>query len=159
MAKGLKKSVEPSLNDKIQKVLDKTEPIIKTTLQDALNGFGGHSYRMWGADCAKIWSILIENAGRFCIDHSSDILPQYNDILKALEDGMTEPKFYVFGIREYGVDGLDFFSERIDSMGLTILDSYCYYRKVFVIETTFDTTDGHTFCNVTLKEIKLSQLR
>ena len=83
----------------------------------------------WSGNLHKITDCLIENAGRFALVHSSDILITIQSLFEELKNKEINQPYYTFAIREHGVDGNSLFLARSQSESDKAL-----YRKVFFVQ-------------------------
>lgn len=60
----------------------------------------------------KIYDFLIQETGRFVEQHQSDLLCDIRSVQKSLDE-LNEPKAFLFGLRELGVDHAAFVFHRL----------------------------------------------
>ena len=80
---------------------------------------------------SSIFTILIQNAGRFAESFASDIIIDIEGIKRDLEnidEPITEPTVHIAAIRQSGVDGNGFYCANLENNK----DS-SYYRKIFMV--------------------------
>lgn len=86
----------------------------------------------WVVNIHEMLDFIIEKAGRYCDAHSCDILRLMQSLQYALENDDIESRYFVFGIRRYGVDGIAFV---VDNLQFYPQYFTCgYYRGIYAIE-------------------------
>lgn len=101
----------------------------------------------WAEDAANAglsseFSVLIQQAGRWCESYASDILIDIDSVkayLIGMGEGMEKPedREFWFGFREMGVDGLTFIEARTERVYASMV-----YRAVWHWEFTVEETEG-----------------
>lgn len=86
----------------------------------------------WDANLYSITDKLIAAVGRYCEMHGSDMLITLNSLNEALETDNIQTRFFVFGIRRHGVDGINYLQSRINDNPRILTNDY--YRAIYAIQ-------------------------
>ena len=88
--------------------------------------------KQWCGNIYELTDRLIENAGRFCTMHSSDIIIGINALYTALEShDFGQKTCFIFAVRKFGVDSNDAFFQNHNNKDIAYLEQY--YRSVLVV--------------------------
>lgn len=86
-----------------------------------------------GINYSDILTKLIQEAGRWCKNHASDLFTDWINIQKQIEDRTLETGSYLFGFRENGVDHDKYIFSRYKSQGAPY-----EYRAIWRLDITVD---------------------
>ena len=101
-------------------------------------------------DCIQpLTDKIIQATGHYCESHSSDIIPQINELLKELQTGEINIWHFIFAIKKDGVDNLKQFQKRTN--GIPDLLMHNYYRKIYAVNIT--KVSHEDMINIELKDM------
>ena len=94
---------------------------------DIIEAYG----RDFDINYSSILTRLIQECGRLCESHASDLFITWNGIIQKLKEKTMGTSVYLFGIREMGVDSNEFVINRYNNYG-----SYARheYRKIYRLD-------------------------
>lgn len=69
----------------------------------------------WDISYAEILTQLIQSCGRYCIKYASDLFIDWQRVVKLLEKGEDINEFFIFAIRDYGVDHKEWYEEKMEN--------------------------------------------
>lgn len=107
----------------------------------------------WDANLYSITDKLIADVGRYCESYGSDLLITLNSLKQALTNENIETRFFVFGIRRHGVDGIAYLESRINENPQIL--NHDYYRAIYAVQITSQTNEftKEPELNIELKNI------
>ena len=92
---------------------------------------------------SRILTKLIQETGRLCDSFASDLFIDWSIFMEKVEKKeLTDGEKFVFGLREYGVDHLDWVRQNIDKPN--------YYRAVYIIDVTVEERNGEDYITLIL---------
>ena len=142
----------PLSEDTLRRAIENSKNIIaKTTMvHDVYSQSGPY----WKGNTHQITDVLIENAGRFCLNHSSDLLISLKTIFEEFENMYVNEHCHIFAMRECGVDHMAYFIARTNSPSERINTGY--YRKIFAVTISESVNDitKEPELTVELKELR-----
>ena len=111
------------------------------------------AYGWSGLNDSDIWSSLIGAAGRFCERFASDLLIDYESYIRLLPElvGNRIEHTWLFGFREYGVDGNGFVESRLEHSRYGRQE----YRQLWALRLEYDTDGEYDEFVLTLERIVL----
>lgn len=124
----------------IKKAFDKSKSIETTVVNDYKTGVS--------PNLSRIFTILIQSAGRYCENYASDILYDTTRIQNAIANIDTQTnntEYELVGIRKNGVDGNEYIKSRFYGSDIN------EYHEVFAIKLSFDASTATLTCD--LKDI------
>ena len=98
----------------------------------------------WGVNTSGILSRLIQEAGRYCKFHASDLFIIWSLIHNRLKNETLQTERYLFGFRENGVDEKQLLLTRYNKEGDYIANHFIAsleYRSIWVLDVV--TYDGY----------------
>lgn len=124
------------------------------------NNSNHHDEKRTEINLSEIYSILIQEAGRWCESYASDILYDIDNVKSALDypdewekcryfqkaDNGNDSVYFRFGFRANGVDH----QEYIESAMKNEHEKYHYYRSIWELRIEKDAT-RHNYIIATLK--------
>lgn len=113
----------------IKNYIDTCENVIAKDIARK-NPYGDN--KSWDVNMHSITDKLIADVGRYCEMHGSDMLITLNSLNKALETDDIQTRFFVFGIRRHGVDGISYLQSRINDNPQILTNDY--YRAIYAIQ-------------------------
>lgn len=124
----------------IKKAFDKSKSIETTVVNDYKTGVS--------PNLSRIFTILIQSAGRYYENYASDILYDTTRIQNAIANIDTQinsTEYELVGIRKNGVDGNEYIKSRFYGSDIN------EYHEVFAIKLSFDANTATLTCD--LKDI------
>ena len=131
-------------------------PEHKILVKEMMNGVRENGIVRYTTHCAqlsRIWSKIIEAAGRFTPQFSSDIFTSYERLCNEFAEDGLETMNYLFAFREQGIDGLTLFKDRVKEDPNLL--RYGYYRRIYLlsINKEDDPDRNMTILTLTLSDI------
>ena len=97
---------------------------------------------------------LIEDTGRFCERHQTDLMIALNSLIRKIKE--TNDGLYYFGIREMGVDHNSYVFLRLKDNSFDKYFADNYYRKIYALEFHKTKDYDHILITYTLKDMSKS---
>lgn len=104
---------------------------VSTAYADFITDRMSINYNKYDGNLSTIWSILINETGRFVEDYASDLLITIDAIKRDMSNGerITEPQTYIFALRQSGVDSNSYYENNLKE---NVAPQH-YYRKAFAV--------------------------
>lgn len=129
----------------IHHYIDENNDILDTQIMEHSKYMSNTGY--WHGNLHTIEDILIQTTGRFCEEFCSDLLIEFRHIQACLDTNDFDTRYFAFGIRQRGVDGIPFIAANIRQNDYKL--SHGYYRKIYAIKATDEQLDEDD--NATIK--------
>lgn len=100
----------------------------------------------FGINYSSILTKLIQEAGRWCEYHASDLFINWNCVMRKLSDHEAVGEKFVFGFRKSGVDGIDRIIDKLNNYY-----SSEYYRSIWVLDIQVEETDCSWGKNISMQ--------
>lgn len=101
-----------------------------------------------------IETFLIQQAGRFCERHASDLMIDHDRIRKILENpnAFGPAEYLCFGLRKNGVDGMSYVINQMHDYDPSYVQQY--YRKLYVMKIKKYREKGRLFASHAAVELR-----
>ncbi len=120
-----------------KKSLDAFKPV---AWQNPITTWGEIENKHCNINTSSIWTKLIQEAGRWCKNHASDLLVDYKKIDTKVENGTLETESHLFGFRENGVDHDKYIFARYSEPGI-YGTAALEYRAIWRLDITVEEID------------------